>query len=74
MLTLGFVGLGSAVGGEGASQASEKKTKVACWNHVFPFEYEEPQFIGAPGRCLWFKRKAVTYAEGAVLGKELEWE
>ena len=63
----------ASVDGE-ASQAGEKKIKVACWNHYFPAENEQPDFLAAPRKCLWFKRKAVTYFDGAVLGKKLEWE
>lgn len=50
------------------------RTKVACWNHYFPFESEGPDFYGEPSQCLWYKRKADTYAEGALQGKRLEWD
>jgi hypothetical protein len=73
VLTLGFVGVGSALGGADEPQGGAK-IKVGCWNHIFPFEYEEPVFFEAPHRCLWFKRKAETYAEGALLGKKLKWK
>jgi hypothetical protein len=49
------------------------KARVACWNTYFPFESGGPDFFAAPTKCLWYKRNAETYAEGALLGKKLTW-
>ena len=49
------------------------KPQVACWNSYFPFEPEGPDFLASPRKCLWYKRKAQTYAEGALLGKRMDW-
>ncbi len=70
---LGYWGAGAAAGGVDAPPVGGK-TKVACWNTYFPFEPEGPDFFAKPLKCLWFKRGADTYAEGALLGKRLEWD
>ena len=61
--------------GASDAQASngEAKVRVACWNTYFPFEAGGPDFLAAPTSCLWYKRNAETYAEGALLGKRLTW-
>ena len=69
---LGAWGTGDAAGTLGAPAGA--KTKVGCWNSYFPHEPESPDFLAQPLHCLWFKRNAETYAEGALLGKRLEWD
>jgi hypothetical protein len=72
VIALGSSSAGAVAGAVEAPQAGAN-TKVGCWNSTFPFEPGGPDFFARPLKCLWFKRKADTYAEGALLGKELEW-
>jgi hypothetical protein len=59
-------------GGETLAERGEDP-RVACWNRYFPFEPGGPVFRTAPGKCAWYRRKAETYAEGALLGRKLRW-
>jgi hypothetical protein len=64
---------GAIVASDDAASAKASEPKVACWNHYFPFESEPPDFIAAPRKCLWYKRGAENYAEGALLARKLRW-
>lgn len=63
-----------AAPGQVDTQRAGAKTKVGCWKDSFPFESGGPSFFAKPRKCLWYRRRADTYAEGALLGKALEWE
>ena len=65
----------SALGGEGASQAGGKIKVEWAGTAPSPSSTRSLCSIEAPRKCLWYRRKAETYAEGAlVLGKKLDWE
>jgi hypothetical protein len=74
-LIVAALGTWVAAGAAGAVRTPQSgtETKVGCWNTFFPFESGGPDLLAKPLHCLWYKRKADTYAEGALLGKRLEW-
>ena len=75
LVTSAVIAFGSVTASGGAESLLDpsEEPRVACWNRYFPFESEPPLFLTAPPRCSWYRRKAETYAEGALLGTKLSW-